>query len=72
VTADDGTTRVDWVAVPGEEDEAGSAPWRFTTYGRSPAVEVVVPAAVTSSRSTSFLLELGPALSRVEATRTCL
>ena len=72
VTADDGTTSVDWVAVPGPQDEQGRAPWRFTTYGRIPAVEVLVPASVTSTRSTSFLLDLGPAITQVEATRTCL
>ncbi|HQY33778.1 DUF3515 family protein [Actinotalea sp.] len=72
VTADDGTTAVDWVAVPGPADADGAAPWTFTTYGRSPAVEVRVPAAVTSTRSTSFLLELGPAIATVEATRRCL
>lgn len=72
VTADDGTTAVDWVAVPGEADAEGASPWTFTTYGRTPAVEVLVPASVTSTRSTSFLLDLGPAISRVEAQRACL
>jgi hypothetical protein len=74
VTADDGTTAVDWLAVPDEavgatEDEV---PWTFTTYGRSPAVEVRVPAAVVQSRSTSFLVDLGPAVAQVEQTRSCL
>ncbi|WP_149202746.1 DUF3515 domain-containing protein [Actinotalea subterranea] len=72
VTAEDERASVDWVAVPGEADEDGSAPWTFTTYGRSPAVEVQVPASVTSTRSTSFLLDLGPAIAQVEQTRTCL
>jgi hypothetical protein len=72
-TADDGRgTAVDWVAVPGEAREDGSADWTFTTYGRSPAVEVRVPAEVTSTRSTSFLLELGPAIAQVPAERHCL
>ena len=72
VTAADDRASVDWVAVPGPEDADGNAEWTFTTYGRVPAVEVSVPAAVTAVRSTSFLLELGPAIARVEATRTCL
>ena len=72
VSADDGTTSVDWIAVQGPEEETGSSPWTFTTYGRSPAVEVYVPASVTAGRSTSFLLDLGPAVTRVEATRACL
>lgn len=71
VTADDGDHAVDWVAVAGPEVD-GSSPWTFTTYGRSPAVEVVVPASVTAAHSTSFLIDLGPAISRVEQTRFCL
>lgn len=69
VTAEDEATSVDWIAVEGADADAA---WTFTTYGRSPAVEVRVPAAVTSTRSTSFLLDLGPAVSRVEQTRACL
>ena len=57
---------VDWVAV---EDERG---WTFTTYGREPAVEVFVPAAVAEERSTSFLLDLGPAISIVPQSRACI
>ncbi len=72
VTAADDRASVDWVAVPGEADDAGNAPWTFTTYGRSPAFEVAVPAAVTATRSTSFLVDLGPAIARVAATRSCL
>lgn len=71
VTADDGSTAIDWVAVA--EPETGEArTWTFTSYGRSPAVEVVVPASVTAVRSTSFLIDLGPAVARVEQTRSCL
>lgn len=72
VTADDGTYSVDWVAVPGEADAEGYADWTFTTYGRSPAVEVFVPRQVTDTRSTAFLMELGRAISQVPATRHCV
>lgn len=72
VSADDGTIAVDWLAVEGAPDADGSADWTFTTYGRDPAVEVLVPAEVTASRSTSFLIDLGPAVARVEQTRACL
>lgn len=72
VTADDGFVAVDWLAVPGEEDADGDAPWTFITYGRDPAVEVSVPASVTAARSTSFLIDLGPAIAQVEQTRRCL
>lgn len=72
VSADDGSVSVDWLAVEGPADADGDADWTFTTYGRSPAVEVRVPAAVAASRSTSFLIDLGPAVARVEQTRSCL
>lgn len=66
-TADDlQGNAVDWVAVEGERG------WTFTTYGRQPAVEVFVPAELAEQRSTSFLLDLGPAMQRVEATRHCI
>ena len=71
VTATDGAgTSIDWVTVPG--DEAAGTPWTFTTYGREPAVEVIVPTSVTSERSTSFLVDLGAAVSHTAQTRQCL
>lgn len=67
ITADDlQGNAVDWVAIEGPDG------WTFTTYGRHPAVEVFVPEAVAEQRSTSFLLDLGPAVQRVEATRSCI
>ncbi|MCL3860534.1 DUF3515 domain-containing protein [Actinotalea sp. K2] len=72
VTADDGVTSVDWLAVPGAQEPDGGTAWTFTTYGRVPAVEVQVPASVTADRSTAFLMDLGPAVSRVEQDRRCL
>ncbi len=65
-------TAVDWVVVADDpQDEAGSD-WTFTTYGRVPAVEVRVPAAVASARSTSFVDALGPAVSLATAERSCV
>lgn len=72
VSADDGSVAVDWLAVEGSSGPDGAADWTFTTYGRDPAVEVQVPAEVATSRSTSFLIDLGPAVARVEQTRSCL
>lgn len=57
---------IDWVVV--EED----GDWRFTTYGRVPAVEVRVPAAVTEFSSTSFVDLLGPAVAQTAQERSCL
>lgn len=72
VQADDGAVSVDWIAVPSDEQPDGTADWVFTTYGRTPTVEVRVPASVASSRSTSFLVDLGRAVSLVEQERACL
>ena len=58
---------VDWIVT-----DDGKNTWTFVTYGRDPAVEVHVPAAVVAERSTSFLDALSPAIAQVEATRACL
>lgn len=65
-TADAPTSGADALLDPGSSD------WTFVTYGRDPAVEVHVPAAVVAERSTSFLDALSPAIAQVEATRSCL
>ncbi|MGV8977324.1 MAG: DUF3515 domain-containing protein [Cellulomonas sp.] len=63
---------IDWLAVPDDAASQGTTAWTFTTYGRDPAVEVRVPAAVASTRSTAFLDTIGPAIAKVAATRACL
>ncbi|WP_298458091.1 DUF3515 family protein [uncultured Cellulomonas sp.] len=68
--ADDRGRSVDWVAVPG--DESTRTPWRFTTYGRLPAVEVVVPSSVPPDRAQSLLVDLGEAASHAKQSRACL
>ncbi|QGQ18926.1 DUF3515 family protein [Cellulomonas sp. JZ18] len=57
---------IDWVVV----EESGD--WRFTTYGRVPAVEVLVPEEVTEFSSTSFVDLLGPAVALTRQDRSCL
>lgn len=69
-TPDAGTTDsggVDWLVA-----EDGDGAWTFTTYGRDPAVEVIVPPGVTATHSTSFVADLGPAINRIPATRSCV
>lgn len=56
--------RVDWLSVPGED---GS--WLFTTYGRSPAVQVQVPGSV--SFTDVELDVLSRAVARTQVERTC-
>ncbi|MFE5336014.1 DUF3515 family protein [Isoptericola sp. NPDC056573] len=57
---------VDWIVEAGEDGT-----WRFTTYGREPAVEVVVPPSVTEDHSTSFVGDLAQAVSNVPPTAQC-
>ncbi len=52
---------------------AGAGDWTFTTYGRVPAVEVHVPAAVAAARSTTFLDGLALAIAtHTQQQRSCL
>jgi hypothetical protein len=77
-----GGSSIDWLVRAGsgsvgeqsDDEQPGDeqADWTFVTYGRDPAVEVHVPAAVVAERSTSFLDGLSTAVAQVEATRSCL
>ena len=67
-----GGASIDWLVVPGTADANGRTDWTFTTYGRVPAVEVFVPAAVATERSTSFLDALGAALDLTTRERGCV
>ncbi|WP_051640123.1 DUF3515 family protein [Cellulomonas sp. URHE0023] len=62
-----GGPSIDWVTV---ENDDGS--WTLTTYGRSPAVEVDVPATVAASTGTSYVDQLGAAVAMTAQQRTCL
>ncbi|MCL1871241.1 MAG: DUF3515 domain-containing protein [Promicromonosporaceae bacterium] len=57
---------VDWIVQEGSDDT-----WRFTTFGRNPAVEVTVPPSIAKDHSTSFISDLAQAVLHVEATKTC-
>lgn len=67
VTSDDGES-VDWLAVEGD------GAWLFVTYGRTPAVEVVVPtgALPPGAQPTAPLVDLAPAVGVTAVERTCL
>lgn len=67
---------IDWI-----NPEAGSelipphAPdsaWTFLSYGRSPAVEVIVPAETGLEQPTAVLLAMASAVKVVEATKHCV
>ncbi|ACZ31302.1 hypothetical protein Xcel_2284 [Xylanimonas cellulosilytica DSM 15894] len=63
---DSGRNVVDWIVREGEDGT-----WRFTTYGRDPAIEVTIPPAVRETHSSSMVIDLAQAVSLVEATKTC-
>lgn len=65
---------VDWVVaenddVAGVESERGR--FVFTTYGRIPAVEVVVPVEYAGTSATSVLLDLAAAIGATQVQRQC-
>lgn len=57
---------VDWVV-----DDAGD-PIRFLTYGREPAVEVLVPTEYGRENASGALVDLEPAVSPLPQNRRCL
>ncbi|HCX84035.1 MAG TPA: DUF3515 domain-containing protein [Micrococcales bacterium] len=79
-----GDTSVDWVVKeyddvvdPTDPDaaqqqaEIGNGRFVFTTYGRVPAIEVVVPVEYAGTDATAILIDLGSAVSRTDAQRSC-
>jgi hypothetical protein len=67
-----GGPSTDWVVVASKGENDPTSDWTFTTYGRVPAVEVTVPAAVATARSTAFLDDLGPAIAHTKKQRSCV
>jgi hypothetical protein len=65
---DDAGAEVDWIAIEGE------TAWTFVTYGRAPAIEVVVPLSVQpeGTQATTPLVDLAAAVSVTSVERTCL
>jgi hypothetical protein len=55
---------IDWL-----RDDSGAPDYVFTTYGRDPAVEVVVDGDVASG--TNALIALSNAVGTIPATRAC-
>ncbi|GMA30839.1 DUF3515 family protein [Litorihabitans aurantiacus] len=78
VTGADGTT-IDWV-VAENDDVVGTGPdadtargrFMFTTYGRTPAIEVIVPVEYAGTEATSLLVDLSSAVARTTQTNPCL
>lgn len=69
---------VDWLAVEetraeevvlGEGEAAGADQWRLVSYGREPAVEVLLDASAVPS--STVMLTMAPAVETVEQVREC-
>ena len=62
---------VDWIA---DESDAENDTYRYTTYGRDPAVEVVINANPETGgvSGTTALIDLTSAVSVIPATSACL
>jgi hypothetical protein len=62
---------IDWIA---DDSEAATNTYRYTTYGRDPAVEVVINADPESGgvSGTTALIDLTSAVSAIPATSECL
>ncbi|WP_454086036.1 DUF3515 family protein [Georgenia sp. Marseille-Q6866] len=78
ITVESGETSVDWLALEADDDmvpdharrENGS--WTFITYGRVPAVEVVVPTERGGDQPTAVLVDLASAVERTTPERSCI
>ncbi len=78
ITVESGDSSVDWLALEGDDElvpehaRQESGAWTFITYGRVPAVEVVVPAERGSDQPTAVLVELASAVERTGVERECV
>ncbi|PWH05615.1 DUF3515 domain-containing protein [Brachybacterium endophyticum] len=60
---------VDWIV---EDDGSSDGVVRFTTYGRSPAIDLTVPREVAGDQPSAAALDLTEAVSGISASRNCL
>lgn len=73
VTAIDSSDRsIDWVMREIGDPGVDENTWHFTTYGREPAIEVVVPVEYAGTDATGVLGILGESISQIPATRECV
>ncbi|UFU07829.1 DUF3515 family protein [Ruania halotolerans] len=71
ITAEAGNgTSVDWVVA--ELGSVSDQTWHFTTYGRVPAIELVVPVDYAADDPTTLLVDIGEAISVIDAERSCV
>ena len=58
---------VDWISKPTDDDDST---WAFTSYGRTPAVEVLVDRRAESGND--VLAAISPALAKIEPEAECV
>lgn len=63
---------IDWVMREIGDDDVDEDTWHFTTYGRTPAIEVVVPVKYAGTDATEVLGTLGDSIAQIPATRECV
>lgn len=69
---DDSGRSIDWVMSDIGDPEIGENTWRFITFGREPAIEVIVPVEYAGTDATKVLGVLGQSISSIPATRECI
>lgn len=78
ITVTGGAGDVDWISVESddpdfpEEAQRESGSWVFRTYGRVPAIEVLVPVERAGDQPTAPLVDLSAAIEVVEPQRHCV
>jgi len=73
VTAEDPSgNSVDWVMSEIGDEAVDENTWHFTTYGRVPAIEVIVPVEYAGTDATEVLGVLGEYVAHIPATRECV
>ncbi len=70
IDSDDVT--VDWIMTELGDESVAENSWQFTTFGREPALQVVVPAEYAGEDVSSVLGVFGGAIGQIPATRQCL
>lgn len=63
---------VDWVMTEEGTGQGEEGNWTFTTFGRAPAVEVVIPVQFAGDAPTEILVEMEAAIQLIPQTRQCL
>lgn len=63
---------VDWVVDELGAEDQGRGTWTFTTYGRTPAIEVTVPVEYAADGPDALLMSLSDAVELLPQDRRCL